>query len=211
MPDVPEKLEAIAHKALAKHPGERFADANELRRAIFTAGQELGLEHATSAAAMPSIEALRDAGQPSPSGRLVIDIGTLREAQSSGGATATVADESTKISESDTRPPIRREISRLNIGLADSSRRKRVYIVAALVLVIAILALGVVGGRWWRGDNFAGVSANPVAAASPTPTPTPEVSPSPSPSPSPRPKPKQRQKEPSKAKKVWDKVKGIFR
>jgi serine/threonine protein kinase len=209
VPDVPEKLEAIAHQALAKRPGDRFADANELRRAILTAGQELGLGNAASAAAMPSIEALRDAGQPSPSGRLVIDIGTLRQAQLSGGITAAVADESTQIVESDTRAPIRREISRLNIGLADSNRRKRVYIVAALVLVIAILALGVVGGRWWRGDNVAGVSANPVAAASPTPTP--ELSPSPSPSPSPKPKRPRRQKEPSKAKKVWDKVKGIFR
>ncbi len=211
VPDVPEKLAAIAHKALAKHPGERYADANELRRAIFAAGQELGLEHATSAAAMPSIETLRDAGQASPSGRLVIDIGTLREAQSSGGALTTVTDDSTKISESDTRPPLRREISRLNIGLADSNRRKRVYMVAALVVVIALLASVVVGGRWWRGENFAGVSANPAAAASPTPTPTPEVSPSPSPSPSPRPKPKRRQKEPSTRKKIWDKVKGIFR
>lgn len=213
VPDVPEKLAAIAHKALAKRPSDRFADANELRQAIFTAGQELGLEHAANAAAMPSIEALRDAGHPSPSGRLVIDIGTLREAQSSGAAMATVADDSTKIGESDTRAPLRREISRLNIALADSSRRKRVYIVAAVVLVIAILALGVVGGRWWRGDNLAGVSANPLAAASPTPTPTPtpEVSPSPSPSASPRPKPKRRQKEPSRAKKVWDKVKGIFK
>jgi serine/threonine-protein kinase len=207
VPDVPERLAAIAHQALAKRPGDRFADANELRQAIFTAGQELGLEHATSAAAMPAIEALRDAGQASPSGRLVIDIGTLRETQSSGGRTAAVADEHTEISESDTRAPIRREISRLTIGLADSSRRKRVYIVAALVLVIAILAAGVIGGRWWRGDNLAGVSANPVAAASPTP----EVSPSPSPSPSPKPRPTQRRREPSRKKGVWDKLKGIFK
>ena len=210
VPDVPEKLEAITLKALAKRPSDRYANANEMRQAILRAGQDLGLENAASAAAMPSLEALREAGQPSPSGRLVIDIGTLR-AQSSGAAIATVADDSTRIGESDTRPPLRREISRLNIGLADSSRRKRVYIVAALVLVVAILALGVVGGRWWRGDNVAGVSANPVAAVSPTPTPTPEASPSPSPSPSPRPKPKRRPKEPSRAKKVWDKVKGIFR
>lgn len=209
VPDVPEQLEAIAHKALAKRPGDRFADANELRLAILTAGQELGLENAANASAMPSIEALRDAGQASPSGRLVIDIGTLREAQSSGAAmaTATVADDSTRIGESDTRPPLRREISRLNIGLTDSSRRKRVYIVAALVLVVAILALGVVGGRWWRGDNVAGVSANPAAS----PTPTPEASPSPSPSPSPKPRPTQRRREPTRKKGVWDKLKGIFR
>lgn len=209
VPGVPEKLEAITHKALAKHPSERFADANELRQAILTVAQELGLEHAASAGAMPAIEALRDAGQPSPSGRLVIDIGTLREAQSSGAASPTVADDSTKIGESDMRAPIRREISRLNIALADGGRRRPIYLVAAFVLMIAILVSVVVGGRWWRGDSVAGVSANPVA--SPSPTPTPEASPSPSPSPSARPKPKRRQKEPSRAKKVWDKVKGIFR
>src|SRR6185503_14469316 len=99
--DVPEKLEAIAHQALAKHPTERFADANALRQEILKAALELGLEHAASAA-MPSIEVLREAGHPSPSGRLVIDIGALREAQSSGVATAAVADD-TKIGESDTR------------------------------------------------------------------------------------------------------------
>lgn len=209
VPGVPEQLEAITHKALAKRPSDRFADANELRRAIFAAAQELGLEHAASATAMPALEALREAGQPSPSGRLVIDIGTLREAQSSGGTTNATADEPTKFGESDTRPPIRREISRLNIGLADSSRRKRIYIVAALVLVMAILASVVFGGRWWRGDNVPGVSANPVAAASPTPTP--EASPSPSPSPSPKPRPTQRRREPSRKKGVWDKLKGIFR
>jgi serine/threonine-protein kinase len=209
VPAVPEKLEAIVNKALAKPPSERFADANELRQEIFAAAQELGLEHATSATAMPSIEALRDAGEPSPSGRLVIDIATLREAQTSGAAMATVADEPTKIGESDTRAPIRREISRLNIALADENKRERFYLVAAVVLVIAILASVVVGGRWWRGDNVGSVTADPVAAVSPTPTP--EVSPSPSPSPSPKPRRPGRRQEPSRAKKVWDKVKGIFR
>ena len=211
VPAVPEKLEAIVHKALAKHPSDRFADANELRREIFTAAQELGLEHAASAGAMASIETLRDAGQSSPSGRLVIDIATLRESQSSGAAMTAVTGESKQIGDADMRAPLRREISRLNIALADEGRRKRVYVVAAVVLVIAILASVVVGGRWWRGENFAGVSANPVASPSPTPTPTPEVSPSPSPSPSPKPRKPRRRQEPSRAKKVLDKLKGIFK
>ena len=211
VPAVPEKLEAIVHKALAKHPSERFADANELRQEILAVAQELGLEHATSAAVTPSLDALRDIGHTSPSGRLVIDIATLRQTQSNSGAMPTVADEPTKVSESDMRAPLRREISRLNIALADGGRRRPAYLVAALVLMIAILVSVVVGARWWRGANLAGASANPVAAASPTPTPTPEVSPSPSPSPSPKPRPTRRQKEPSKVKKVWDKVKGIFR
>ena len=209
VPGVPEKLEVITHKALAKRPTDRFADANELRQEIFAAAQELGLEHAASAAAMPSIQALREAGQSSPSGRLVIDIATLRESQSSGAATPAVVGGPQQVSEADTRAPMRREISRLNIALTDENRRKRAYFFAALVLVIAILASFVVGGRWWRGDNVAGVSANPVAAASPTPTP--EVSPSPSPSPSAKPRRARRRQEPSRVKKVWDKVKGIFR
>ena len=209
VPAVPEKLEAIVHKTLAKRPSDRFADANELRQEIFTAAQELGLEHAASNAANPSIEVLRDVGQTSPSGRLVIPLETVRQVQSATAATLTGAGEVKPAGESDTRTPIRREISRLNIALADPGRRKRVYFVAAVVLVIAILGSVVVGGRWWRGENIAGVSANPAAAVSPTPTP--ELSPSPSPSPSPKPRPTRRRQEPSRAKKVWDKVKGIFR
>ena len=209
MPDVPEKLAAIAHKALAKHPNERFADANELRQALFTAAQDLGLEHTANAAAMPSMEALRDAGQSSPSGRLVIDIGTLRESQASSAAMTAATGDSKQIGEADIRPPLRREISRLNIALADESKRKRVYFLAAVVLIIAILGSVVVGERWWRGDTVAGVTANPVAT--PSPTPTPELSPSPTPAPSPRPRRPRRRQEPSKVKKVWDKVKGIFR
>ena len=209
VPDVPEKLAAIAEKALAKHPSDRFADANELRQEILAAAQDLGLEHAASAVAMPSMEALRDVGQSSPSGRLVIDIAAVREAQSSTAAMTEATGEAKEIREADTGPPVRREISRLNIALAGENKRKRVYFFAAVVLAIAILASLVVGGRWWRGENVTGLSPNAVAAVSPTPIP--EVSPSPSPSPSPRPRRPRRQKEPSKAKKVWDKVKGIFR
>jgi serine/threonine protein kinase len=211
VPSVPDKLAAIAHKALAKNPSDRFADANELRQEIYAAAQDLGLEHAANAAAMPSIETLRDAGHSSPSGRLVIDIATLRESQSTGAVMQAVTEESKQIDAADLRAPMRREISRLNIALADEGKRKRAYFFAAVVLVIAILASVVLGGRWWRGDSVAGVSANPVAAVSPTPTP--ELSPSPSPSPSPKLKPRspRRRQEPSKVKKVWDKVKGIFR
>ena len=208
-PAVPPKLEAIVHKALAKRPSDRFADANEMRREVFSAAQELGLEHATSAAASSSLEALREIGHPSPSGRLVIDIGALRETQSASRAIPTVADDATEISRSDTRAPLRREISRLNIALADGGRRRPVYLLAAVIVMIAILGSVVVGGRWWRADNVPEVRANPVVAASPTPTP--EVSPTPSPSPVAKPRRPRRQKEPSKAKKVWDKVKGIFR
>ena len=75
---------------------DRFADANELRRAIFAAAQELGLEHATSAAAMPSLETFRDAGRRESVRTAGDRYRNSAEAQSSGGAVATVADDSTK-------------------------------------------------------------------------------------------------------------------
>ena len=208
VPAVPEKLEAIVHKALAKHPSERFTDANKLRLEILAAAQELGLEHAASATLTPSLDTLRDVGQESPSGRLVIPLETVRQVQSETAALSTPTGEP-PIVEADTRAPIRREISRLNIALADGGRRRPVYLVAAFVLMIAILISVVVGGRWWRGESLADASVNPSATVSPTPTP--ELTPSPSPSPSPKPRPTRRRREPSKVKKAWDKLKGIFR
>jgi hypothetical protein len=52
---------------------------------LFDTAERLGLEHHAVESA-PDIEALRDAGVESPSGRLVVDISRLREkrAQSSG-------------------------------------------------------------------------------------------------------------------------------
>ena len=212
LPSVPEKLEAIVNRTLAKRPEDRYANANELRRELFAAVQELGLEHAASAAAAPSLEMLRDAGHESPSGQLVIDLARLRQVQSAAVATAAATAEVGNTPAPAADPPIRREISRLNIALADAHKRKRVYFaVAAIVLALVLIGSGVVAGRWWRRDNVAGVVANPVAT--PSPTPTPEVTPTPSPSPSPSPnrRSNRRRQEPSKAKKVWDKVRGIFR
>lgn len=207
VPAVPQKLEAIVNKALSKHPSDRFADANELRQELLSAAEDLGLEHATSGTALP-LAALRAAGQPSPSGRLVIDLPTLRQVTATSAADDNP--EPTRIDQSEVLPPVRREISRLNIGLA-TSNRKRIYLgIAAAVLVIALLGSGVIAARWWRGDSIAGIAASPTPA--PTPTPTPTLSPSPSPSPSAKPKrPERPKQEPSKVKKVLDKLKGIFK
>jgi hypothetical protein len=77
-----------------------------------------------------------------------------------------------------------------------------------------IVGSGVIAARWWRGGpGFAG-AANSNVAASPSPTPT--ASPSPSSSPTPTAKPvkspeRHKEKEASGLKKVWNKVKGIFR
>src|SRR5712671_1853628 len=66
--------------ALAKDPRFRPADANELRRELHEVAVDLGLEHSTSTLG-PSLAELRNAGTESPSGRLVIDLATLRQVQ----------------------------------------------------------------------------------------------------------------------------------
>ena len=107
-------------RALAKNPSDRFADANELRSELLTTAQELGLEHADSTQAPTLDELRRTAGPASPSGRLVIDLATLRHMQA--------ANSGDEVSHQDA--PIRREIARMNVPLDNSpaaaaSRKRR--------------------------------------------------------------------------------------
>src|SRR6267154_2123962 len=80
IPAIPAELERVVLHALAKDPRARPADANELRHELQAVAANLGLEHSTSTLA-PSLAALRNAGTESPSGRLVIDLATLRQVQ----------------------------------------------------------------------------------------------------------------------------------
>jgi eukaryotic-like serine/threonine-protein kinase len=75
---IPEDVERIVLHALEKEPADRPANAAEFRRDLFETAERLGLEHHALKSA-PDIEALRDAGVESPSGRLVVDISRLRE------------------------------------------------------------------------------------------------------------------------------------
>ncbi|HEX3250621.1 MAG TPA: serine/threonine-protein kinase [Pyrinomonadaceae bacterium] len=75
---IPEDVERIVLKALEKQPADRFANAAEFREELLETAERLGLEHHAFKSA-PDIEALRDAGVESPSGRLVVDITRLRE------------------------------------------------------------------------------------------------------------------------------------
>src|ERR1051325_1241892 len=75
---IPEEIEDVVLHALEKSPGDRPANAAEFRRELFDAAEQLGLEHHALKSA-PDIQALRDAGVESPSGRLVVDISRLRE------------------------------------------------------------------------------------------------------------------------------------
>ena len=75
---IPQEVERIVLHALEKQPSDRPANAGELRRDLLDTTERLGLEyHAVKS--VPDIEALRDAGVESPSGRLVVDISRLRE------------------------------------------------------------------------------------------------------------------------------------
>src|SRR5262249_16768175 len=84
VPSVPLELEQVVLHALAKNPPDRPANANELRRELHATAEELGFEHAESAHAT-TLEDLRNAGTESPSGRLVIDLATLRQVQAAAG------------------------------------------------------------------------------------------------------------------------------
>ena len=75
---IPEDVERIVLHALEKEPADRPANAAEFRRELLDTAERLGLEHHAFKSA-PDIEALRDAGVESPSGRLVVDISRLRE------------------------------------------------------------------------------------------------------------------------------------
>jgi len=201
---VPERLRTIVERALAKDPLKRFASAEELRQELLSAADALGLEHSSSKATPLTLKALRDSGAESPSGSLVIDLERLRQVQAASqaregdGASAAAA------------VPVRREISRLNIGVTETQKRKRNdVIVATFILAILILGSGVVVARWWGG---AGNQLNVVASASPSPSPSPSPSATPTPAPEPTPAnhARRNREKPSKLKRVWDKIKGVF-
>ena len=75
---IPEEVERIVLDALEKQPSDRPPNAAEFRRELLETAERLGLEHHAIKSA-PDIEALRDSGVESPSGRLVVDISRLRE------------------------------------------------------------------------------------------------------------------------------------
>ena len=177
---VPQRLREIVERALSKEPTKRFANAEELRQELLAAAEALGLEYPGSKRAPLSREALRDSGAESPSGRLVIDLEKLREVQA-----ATHRKEMAVNNDGASASPIRREISRLNISVTETEKRKRVYLaIAAIVLAIVMLGSGVVATRWWRSGGMLS-SAAPTASPSPTPSATPAESPTPTPVPKP--------------------------
>ncbi len=205
VPSIPADVEKVVLKALAKNPQERRQNANELRQDLHGIADDLGLEHADSTNP-PTLESLRSAGTESPSGRLVIDLATLRQVQA---ATANHTFEQVAPGKAAVDITKRPEFGRLNVPLVKEPSGRARLAIAAAILIIALLGSGIIAARWWRGTD-PGNSANLAAAASPTPSPTVTPTPTPTPVPKKEQPSRRRAEQPSKLKKVWNKVKGIF-
>ena len=209
LPAIPSKLNDIVSRALAKNPADRFADANDFRRGLLTTAQELGLEHAESLQT-PTMEELRSAGSESPSGRLVIDLATLRQVQAATSGEAKL--ETPPEQPGDESPNRRPQFARVNVSLEkpDAVLRSRRVAVLVMIAVIAVVAIAAVASRWWTPVPRAPLTSATVAEASPSPTP--EASPSASPSPT----PENNQRRPARKKegklgKFVNRVKRIFK
>jgi serine/threonine-protein kinase len=211
---IPLPLERIVLTALTKNPNLRPRDANEFRREVLATAESLGLEHAESPN-VTTFERLRSAGTESPSGRLVIDLATLRQVQAATGASGATTSENpsnqtVRLDPATAKP----EFHRMNVPFVAPKSRRSQLAVAGIILLIAILGSVVLAARWWRGANPNPDAGNVAASASPTPSPDGTASPSPSPTPKAQPSnrpSRRRQDKPSTAKKILNKLKGIFR
>jgi serine/threonine protein kinase len=208
VPATPPELERVVLHALVKDPGARPADANELRRELHAVASNLGLEHSDSTLS-PSLADLRSAGTESPSGRLVIDLATLRQVQAASSGDSFTREQ---IVPATAENPMRPEFARVNVALKKEPARPKQsrlpLAAAAMVLIIAMLGSGILAARWWRGNDVANVG-NGSAAATPSPTASPSPSAGPSPSPAPKSSRKvepKREKKPSKLKKFWHRI-----
>jgi eukaryotic-like serine/threonine-protein kinase len=201
---IPEALERLILHTLTKNPVERPRNANELRRELFTTAESLGFEHAESPHS-PMLETLRSAGTESPSGRLVIDLNTLRQVQAAVGATPAVSEETKPLTAGATNSN-HPAISRVSVPVERSAARSNLWIVG-VILLIAILGSGVLAARWWNGQD-----PSVIAQSTPTPAPTPTATPTPTPTPAASKSPAHKRQDqqpnkPSTAKKVWNKLK----
>ncbi len=206
VPTVPLQLERVAMHALAKNPQARPSSANEFRHELIGIAEELGYEQADSGRS-PTLDQLRSAGTESPSGRLVIDLATLRQVQASIGARNAGQELGHPAAPPAAAP--HPEFNRMKVSLERPPSKRSHLAIAIIILLVAMLGSGVLAARWWRGDNGSGTVA---AEASPTPSPTATATPTPTPTPavkrtnqSNRPPKKE-----SKLKSIWKKTKRIL-
>jgi serine/threonine protein kinase len=187
---IPVTLEAVVLHALEKTPEKRPADAAEFRRELLATAERLGLEHGATTSA-PDLQALREVGTQSPSGRLLIDLVRLRENR----AATSTANELTVISDSRAAQVLQPAMGandvhtgysfpRVSVQLGqtlDRARQKPIALVGLILVLAVIGAVGFFTVRAWRA-----APAAEQAIVNPTPTPTPEATPSPTPAPTPK-------------------------
>ena len=212
---IPVELERVVLHALQKEPSKRPSNGDELRRELHATAEALGFEHADSTHPT-TLEDLRIAGTESPSGRLVIDLATLRQVQAAAGIATGDAPQNLATAGTVPLAPenVRPEFNRVNVPLEKPKPRRLQLLVLAIFLLIMIGGAGMLASRWWRGaspilsgaaNSNANASPSPSATATPSPSATPASTVRPVKSPSPKPK------QPSRIKKVWNKLKGIFK
>jgi serine/threonine-protein kinase len=186
---IPAPLEDVVLHALEKRPEDRPANAAEFRVELLATAERLGLEHAAVTSA-PDIEALRNVGTESPSGRLIIDISRLREnrAATSSGSELTVISPglAAAVVNSDlTGTPTysasvssgKRQFPRVSIELdRPIEKNKPLLLLAALLGLILVAGIGFFA---LRSQGVAPTNANSMATASPSVTPTPSPTPTP--------------------------------
>lgn len=213
VPAVPLELERVVLHALQKNPVYRPLNADELREELRATAEELGFEHADSRHS-PSLDDLRVAGTESPSGRLVIDLATLRQVQAA--ASQTTAEQPQNLSKAATVPlapeNVRPEFNRVSVPFKKPSSKRAQLLVLAIFLLIVIAGSGLLVARWWGGDGLgaSNVPANANVEASPSSTATPAPSATPTAKPTAKPRPSPAKKE-GPLKKVLNKLKGIFK
>jgi eukaryotic-like serine/threonine-protein kinase len=202
-PALPVPLEALVLRALAKDPAERPRDAGELRRELFVTAQRLGLEHAAGFGT-PTMDALREAGTQTPSGRLVLDLERLREQR----AAAAQLRETTLLTDSSGRARVtadrlapaqtapdglspQRAFTRLRIFIRQRQEQHQIRRFSPLVLAGAfVLLLLLVGAAAFMQPGFVREPAS-MHAPEGTPQPSPVAMPSPTPAPSASPTPEE--------------------
>lgn len=191
---IPAALEEVVLHALEKRPEDRPANAAEFRLELLATAERLGLEHAAATSA-PDIQALRNVGTESPSGRLIIDISRLREnrAATSSGSELTVIspalaaavlnrDSAGASTYSASVSSGKRSFPRMSIELGQQIERARNEPWKALAALLGLILVAAIGYFAIRSQVIA-PTPNANATASPSPSVSPTRTPTSSPTP----------------------------
>jgi len=194
VPSMSPALEEVVLHALEKAPEDRPANAAEFRDELLAVAEKLGLEHAGVTTA-PDIDALRNVGTESPSGRLVIDISRLREnrAAISNASEVTVisSPQTGSIADSNLEPAPgytasvssgHQSFPRVSIELSQRFgwlKKKPLSVLAGLLALTLIVSAAFFAMR--SQGTVPAVGSNVRASPSPTDEPSPSPSPTASP------------------------------